>query len=74
MKSLGKKYRLYFGDKSFLISVAASFALLLLSLVANFYAGIYATERASNSVTDLVLNNIPVFDVEGIEVLLDWRN
>lgn len=42
--------------------------LLLLSLVVNYYAGTYATERASNSVTDIILSNIPVFDLDGIFV------
>ncbi len=42
--------------------------MLLGSLVINYFAGTYATTRASNAVTDLVLNNIPVFDVDGIFV------
>lgn len=35
------------------------------SFVINFYAAIYSATRASNSVTDIVLSNIPVYDVDG---------
>ncbi len=49
---------------NFRTSVLASGSLFLLSLVASFYARIYATERASNPVADIVLSNIPVFDIE----------
>jgi len=38
--------------------------LLGFSLVINFYAGIYATIKASNPVTDIILDNIRVYDVD----------
>jgi hypothetical protein len=63
-----KGFTHYFKNRDLVISSLVSLALLLISLVANFYAGTYATEKASNSVTDLILNNIPVFDVDGIFV------
>ena len=47
-----------------LTAIFLSGGLFALSLIANFYASVYATESASNSVTDLILSNIPVFDVE----------
>jgi len=62
------KYRLYFTNKKFLLSVLTSFFLLFVSLIVNFYAGSYATESASNSVTDIILSNIRTFDVDGIFV------
>ncbi|HEY4477149.1 MAG TPA: phosphatase PAP2-related protein [Candidatus Paceibacterota bacterium] len=37
-----------------------------MSLIFNFYAGSYATDSASNPVTDIVLNNIRTYDVDGI--------
>lgn len=64
MRDLGARYRDCFRDKSFVISFVLSAVFLLLGLVANFYAGTYATEWASNSVKDIILNNIPVFDVD----------
>ena len=65
---LRHKYKLHFSDRDFLFSFIASFLLLGVALVANFYAGIYATEQASNSVTDLILSNIPVLNIDGVFV------
>lgn len=53
---------------SFALSVCISIGFLILSLLVNFYAGTYATISASNSVTDLILDHIPVFNVGGIFV------
>ena len=50
-------------DRTFIMSVCVGVVLFVASFFANFYAGIYATERASNYVTDIILSNIPVFDV-----------
>ena len=69
------KHTLYIKDKRYLISVLSAVALLCFSLLVNYYAGLYATERASNSVTDLILDNIPVFDLDGVFVygaILFW--
>ncbi len=62
------QYKLYFSNRRFVISLTIGVVLLLLSLVVNFYASVYATERASNSVTDIVLDNIPVVNVDEIFV------
>ena len=43
-------------------------AMLFLSLLANYYANIYTVTHASNAVTDVVLDNIPVFNVDFIFV------
>lgn len=40
--------------------------MLIASLFINYFAGTYATAKASNPVTDLILDNIPLFDVDGI--------
>lgn len=58
--------RAYLNHKKFLASCLAALALLGLSLVINFYAGTYAQESASNSVTDMILSNIPVYDLDWI--------
>ena len=55
-------------NKNFLLSSGIAVLFLILSLVVNFYAGTYATLRASNAVTDIVLSNIRVYDVDGIFV------
>ena len=63
-----KRYKKYLLDKTYLLSATTSFLLLLVSLIINFYAGTYATEKASSAVTDVVLSNTPVFDVDGLFV------
>lgn len=64
--SATSKYKSYLKDKAFVISLIFSFVLLIGSLIINYYAGTYATEVASNSVSDIILNNIKVYDVDGI--------
>jgi len=63
-----EKYRACFKDRKFLVSLFFGFLFLALSLVANYYAGLYATEKASNAVTDIILSNIPVVDVDNLFV------
>ncbi len=63
MKNWWKKIRETFGHRAFAASVLGALFLLSFSFIANFYAGQYAQEEASNPVTDIVLNSIPVFDV-----------
>lgn len=66
MKSIFSSYKIYLRNEKFLISCASAAVLLTVSMIANFYSGLYATERQSNAVTDLILNNIPIFDVDSI--------
>jgi len=61
-------YARYFKDKDFLLSFFGALIFFAASLIINFYAGIYATESASNAVTDIVLSNTRVFDVDGLFV------
>ncbi len=56
----------YLRNKDFLGSASLSVLLLLVSLVVNWYAGIYATESASSSVTDIILSNTRAYDVDWI--------
>jgi hypothetical protein len=67
-----KEYFSNFKDQSFRRSLSISIILLVISLFINFYAGVYATERASNSVTDIILSNIPVLDVDGVFIYGSW--
>lgn len=62
-------------DKKFIRDLILSIFLLIISLVINFFAGTYATREASLPVTDIILSNIPVFDVDGLFVygsLIFW--
>ncbi len=58
------QYKKYFRNPQFLFSALLSVILLFVSLVINFFAIASATDKASNSVTDIILNNIPVYDVQ----------
>jgi hypothetical protein len=66
MKSLLQIYKTHCWNRSYIISVITAALMLLASLVVNFFAGTYATSKISNPVTDIVLSNIPVFDVDWI--------
>jgi membrane-associated phospholipid phosphatase len=75
MKKWIQSYKEAAQQKNFLFSIAGVLILLGLSLVTNFYAGQYARVEASNPVTDLILNNIPVFNVDGFFIygpILFW--
>lgn len=62
------KNKILFSNKRYLASIAVGIFLLAASLIVNYFAGNYATRSASNSVTDLLLDNLPVFDVDGFFV------
>jgi len=66
MKLFFLKHKAYWRHKEFMSSVVFGTALLVISIVTNFYAGIYATEMASAPVTDIVLSNIRLYDVDAI--------
>jgi membrane-associated phospholipid phosphatase len=60
------RHRHYWKQKKYLHSSFVGFFLFLVSLIVNRYASFYATAQASNPVTDLLLDNIPVMRVEWI--------
>ncbi len=51
-------------DKDLVIASIIAIILLCASLYVSYFASIYATKNASNSVTDIILSNIPVMDVD----------
>ncbi len=72
---MDQEYPSYFKNKNFLISFLSSIFILVISIIVNFYAVIYAVEKSSSSVTDIILNNIRVYDVDGIFIygpILMW--
>ena len=58
-------YKTLVSDKKLLKSIGVSLLFLLFSIVINFYAGTYATVNASSPVTDIILSNIRVYDLDG---------
>ncbi len=67
-RELARRYRHYVSQQEFRVSVSFSIFTFIASLAVSFYAIGYATESASNAVTDIVLSNVPVFDVDGLFV------
>lgn len=68
MNSIFEKHKSYWSQKSFLFSALLAFLFLALSLSINYAAGNYATKVASNGVTDIILDNVPVMDMDGIYI------
>lgn len=62
------KNKSYLKKKEFLWASFWSLMLLIASLVVNFYAGYYASIRKSSPVTDIILSNIRVFDLDAVFV------
>lgn len=67
-KELMRRHRYYWTQKSFRISAFFSIFVFISSLFVQTYAVNFATERASNSVADIILSNTPVFDVDWLFV------
>lgn len=66
MKLLRLKYKKYYENKKFLFSIIISIILLIGSLIVSAYAVSYATEKASNAVTDIILSNTQALNVDAI--------
>ncbi len=66
MNAWTQKWKECAKNKRFLPSLGIGFLFFVAAFVLNYFAGIYATDRASAPVTDLILSNIPVFNVDGL--------
>ncbi len=58
----------YLKDPGYLISLLEGALLIIVGVAFQAYAVAFATENVSNSVTDLVLSNTPVYAVDGFFV------
>ncbi len=58
----------FFRNRQFLISLGSSLVLLAVSIFINYYAAGYALKSISNPVTDIILSNTRVYDVDAIFV------
>ncbi len=67
-RELARRYRHYMSQREFRWSVGYAALLFVLSFAINTFAINFATERASNAVTDIVLSNVPVFNVDDLFV------
>jgi len=70
-----KNHKVFWTNTESLSAAFVSCIIFGISLVVNFYAGVYATMSASNPVTDLILDHIPVYNIDTIFIygpLLLW--
>jgi len=63
-----QSYKILFTNKNFLISFFGGLLLLVVSLVVQFFVSGYTASLSSTPVTDLILSNIKVYNVDGIFV------
>ena len=63
-----ERYRLSWTDRYFRFSIPVAVAAFIGAMFVNFWAIHQATNNASASVTDIILSNIPVFEVDQIFV------
>ncbi len=68
MRNLLYSYKTFFWHKQIVLLTGIALAMLIVSLIVNFYAGSYASAQATNSVNDLVLSNIRAYDVDAVFV------
>ena len=68
MKEKISEFKTLFSNKKFVWSVVLTLVFMATSLIINFYAGMYATESASSSVTDIILSNTRAYDLDGLFV------
>jgi hypothetical protein len=64
MNKILHKHKAFWSEKSLRASAIFSIALLIFSFLVNYLANIYTSLRVSNYVTDIILDNIPVFNVD----------
>ena len=63
MRAFINRHKLFWLQKNLVFDVLVGFLFLAISIIATYYANIYTTARASNSVTDIFLDNLPVVNV-----------
>lgn len=63
IKRAQEKHKAFWLDRGYFFSAVLGIVFLAASLYANSYANYYSSIKASNSVTDLLLDNIPAMDV-----------
>lgn len=68
MRELLQKHKNLWKQREYLFSVLLSFLLIAVSLGINYLAGTYASRSASNAVTDILLDHLPVLNVDPIFV------
>jgi len=68
MKKIIDKHKSLWKQRSFSSNFALSMLLLFASLFANYFANVYTTNHVSNYVSDIILDNLPVVNVDFVFV------
>jgi len=66
MQKLSERYKTIMKNQKIIFSIGISLLFFLFSLIINYFAGSYATSKASNPVDDIILSNIKTIPVGGI--------
>ncbi len=72
MKQLRAHYTIFLNDTSHIISTLLAIGLFLVSLVINYYASHYAFVSKDNPVTDILLDNLPVMQMDNAFIFGTW--
>ena len=64
MRTLVQKHISLWAQRAFLLNVLLGLVLLGAGISATYYANFYTSIHASNSVTDIILDNVPVVNVD----------
>jgi len=64
--NIASSYNLLLRDRAYRLALVLSLVILIGALTVNSYISSYVLKKASNPVTDIILDNIPVYDVDGI--------
>ena len=68
MRSIVNKYKACFSNKNFIISVVIGVVFIIGAYVLNYFTSTYADHVAGNQVTDIILSNIPIVDLDYVFV------
>jgi hypothetical protein len=68
MKKVIDRHKKLWKQKSFSWRFVSSITLLVLSMFVNYFANVYTTNHVSNYVSDIILDNLPVINVDFIFV------
>jgi hypothetical protein len=72
MKKVRQEYREFFGNFPSIVTSLSALGFFLASLVINFIASQYAFVRKDNPVTDILLDNLPVVNMDMIFSVSTW--
>ncbi len=63
-QGIKQRYRSFFSDPASIVSTITAFVFLLGSFIVNYFANQYSFVSKSNSVTDILLDNLPVINMD----------